>query len=136
MRIDTLRLVGSAQTNRAMEAELVRIAGKTVGRRPPAPKRDGTGQLAYPWDEPLATAALAYHRTSTRVVRDLYTSSARRLEPLYDELAADVAADDRGWDRAARTISSSFGTTRVLIGRRSCGGVWIVLMSFAPVRLM
>ena len=43
MRIDTLRLVGSAQTNRAMEAELVRIAGKTVGARPPAPKRDGTG---------------------------------------------------------------------------------------------
>ncbi|MBK7074239.1 MAG: hypothetical protein IPH44_18245 [Myxococcales bacterium] len=105
MRIDTLRLVGSAQTNRAMEAELVRIAGKTVGARPPAPKRDGTGQLAYPWDEALATAALTYHRTSTRIVRDLYASSARRLEPLYDELAADVAADDRGWDRAVRTIS-------------------------------
>ncbi len=105
MRIDTLRLVGSAQTNRAMEAELVRIAGKTVGARPPAPRRDGTGQLAYPWDEALATAALTYHRTSTRIVRDLYASSARRLEPLYDELAADVAADDRGWDRAVRTIS-------------------------------
>ena len=105
MRIDTLRLVGSAQTNRAMEAELVRIAGKTVGARPPAPRRDGTGQLAYPWDEALATAALTYHRTSTRIVRDLYASSARRLEPLYDELVADVAGDGRSWTEGLASIS-------------------------------
>ncbi|MBK9037110.1 MAG: hypothetical protein IPL61_38680 [Myxococcales bacterium] len=105
MRVDALRLVGSAQTNRAMEAELIRVGGRALGRRPPAPKRDGTGQLAYPWDDALAAAALTYHRTSTRVVRDLYATSARRLEPLYDELRADAAADDRGWDRQVRTFS-------------------------------
>lgn len=105
MNTDALRLVGSAQTNRAMEAELIRIAYRALGRRPPAPRRDGTGQLAYPWDDGLAAAALTYHRTSTRVVRDLYASSARRLEPLYDELVADVAGDRRGWDAGVRTIS-------------------------------
>ncbi|MEZ4401996.1 MAG: hypothetical protein R3B06_18340 [Kofleriaceae bacterium] len=105
MNTDALRLVGSAQTNRAMEAELIRIAGRTLGRRPPGPRRDGTGQLAYPWDAELAAAALTYHRTSTRVVRDLYLSSARRLEPLYDELVADVTADQRGWDAAIETVS-------------------------------
>ena len=105
MRLDNLRLVGSAQTNRAMEAELVRIAHRALATRPPTPRRDGTGQLAYPWDPALADVALRYHRTSTRVVRDLYASAARRLEPLYDELVADVAADDRGWDRGVRTLS-------------------------------
>ena len=83
---DGFRLVGSAQTNRAMEAELVRIVKKVLGRRPENPRRDGTGQLRYGWDAEVAKAALAYHRTSTRVVRDLYASSARRLEPLYEEL--------------------------------------------------
>lgn len=102
---DGLRLVGSAQTNRAMEAELSRIARKALGVRAPAARRDGTGQLVYPWDEALAAAVFTYHRTSTRVVRDLYASAARRLEPLYDELVADVAGDGRGWERDVRTIS-------------------------------
>lgn len=105
MIAEGLRLVGSAQTNRAMEAELVRIGKRALGRRPEEPRRDGTGQLYYPWDDALAAAALAYHRTSTRVVRDLYASPARRLEPLYDELVADVAGDHRGWDARVRTIS-------------------------------
>ena len=105
MIADGLRLVGSAQTNRAMAAELTRIAQRALGPRPPQPQKDGTGQLVYPWDDALARAALTYHRTSTRVVRDLYASSARRLEPLYDELRADVAGDRRGWDARVRTIS-------------------------------
>jgi 23S rRNA G2445 N2-methylase RlmL len=102
---DGLRLVGSAQTNRVMEAELVRIAGRALGPRPPAPRRDGTGQLVYPWADDLARVALVYHRTSTRVVRDLYASTARRLEPLYDELATDAAGDTRDWYRAVSSIS-------------------------------
>lgn len=102
---DGLRLVGSAQTNRDMEAELTRIAGRALGARPPKPTRDGTGQLVYPWDDALANVARRYHRTSTRVVRDLYASSARRLEPLYDELRGDVEADPRGWERDVETLS-------------------------------
>ncbi|HUQ02810.1 MAG TPA: hypothetical protein VM261_09965 [Kofleriaceae bacterium] len=102
---DGLRLVGSAQSNRAMEAELVRITKKLLRRRPDAPRRDGTGQLAYPWDADIAQAALTYHRTSTRVVRDLYASGARRLEPLYEELVEDVRGDDRVWHQGIGSIS-------------------------------
>jgi 23S rRNA G2445 N2-methylase RlmL len=102
---DGLRLVGSAQTNRVMEAELTRLARRALERRPPAPRRDGTGQLVYPWDDALGALALSHHRTSTRVVRDLYALVARRLEPLYDELAAAVAADPRPWAAGARTLS-------------------------------
>jgi 23S rRNA G2445 N2-methylase RlmL len=102
---DGLRLVGSAQTNRAMEAELTRIVKKALARRGEAPRRDGTGQLVYPWDERVAAAALTYHRTSTRVVRDLYASGARRLEPLYEELATDAAGDGRDWHQHVARIS-------------------------------
>ncbi len=102
---DALRIVGSAQTNRAMEAELTRIVKKALARRPESPRRDGTGQLVYPWDDQVAAAALTYHRTSTRVVRDLYASSARRLEPLYDELVEDAAGDGRGWHDGIAAIS-------------------------------
>jgi len=102
---DGFRLVGSAQTNRAMEAELVRIVKKVLGRRPENPRRDGTGQLRYGWDAEVAKAALAYHRTSTRVVRDLYASSARRLEPLYEELVEDVRHDERDWCEGVASIS-------------------------------
>jgi 23S rRNA G2445 N2-methylase RlmL len=102
---DGLRIVGSAQTNRAMEAELVRITKKLLRRRPDDPRRDGTGQLAYTWDAEIAAAALTYHRTSTRIVRDLYASSARRLEPLYEELVDDVRGDARVWHQGLASIS-------------------------------
>lgn len=102
---DDLRLVGSAQTNRVMEGELIRLARRALERRPPSPRRDGTGQLVYPWDDALAGLARSHHRTSTRVVRDLYALTARRLEPLYDELAAAVRADPRRWADGARTLS-------------------------------
>ncbi len=102
---DGLRLVGSAQTNRAMEAELVRLCRRGLERRPPAARRDGTGQLIYPWDDALGGLAFAYHRTSTRVVRDLYALTARRLEPLYDELRDAIAGDPRPWTAGARSLS-------------------------------
>jgi 23S rRNA G2445 N2-methylase RlmL len=97
--IDTLRIVGSPQTNRAMEAEMIRVAVRALARRPPAPKRDGTGQLVYPFDPELAQAAVAYLRTPTRVVRDLYKLRSTRLEPLYDELYEAISADERAWWR-------------------------------------
>ena len=102
---DGLRLVGSAQTNRAMEAELTRLARRALDRRPPPPRRDGTGQLVYPWADDLGALALSHHRTSTRVVRDLYALTARRLEPLYDELRNAIRDDERPWAAGARSLS-------------------------------
>jgi 23S rRNA G2445 N2-methylase RlmL len=94
MIADTLRVVGSPGTGKVMAAELVRL-GQRRGVRPPPPRKLGTGILLYPWDPVLAHTAVWYQRTATRVLWDLYESRARRLEPLYDELVAEVAADPR-----------------------------------------
>jgi 23S rRNA G2445 N2-methylase RlmL len=93
--VNELRIVGSTQTNVVMAAELIRVAQRAVGKRPPNPRREGLGQLVYPFDPELAWAAVTYMRTPTRVVWDLFRSTAPRLEPLYDELRADLAADPR-----------------------------------------
>jgi 23S rRNA G2445 N2-methylase RlmL len=103
--VDELRVIGSPQTGKVMHAELIRVATRALGRRPPEPRKEGTGQLVYPFDPELAQVAVAYLRTATRVVHDLYRSTARRLEPLYDELVRDGAADQRPWIKHARTLS-------------------------------
>jgi 23S rRNA G2445 N2-methylase RlmL len=97
MIVDELRIVGSAQTNRAMEAELIRVVKRALGRRPEVKRRDGTGQLVLAWDAAIAAVAAAHLRTATRVVRDLYRVRASKLEPLYAELVAAVKGDDRAW---------------------------------------
>lgn len=104
MIVDTLRVVGSPGTGKVMAAELVRL-GQRRGVRPPAPRKVGTGILVYPWDPILAHTAVWYQRTATRVLWDLYESRAGRLEPLYEELLADVAGDARAWCPAEGTIS-------------------------------
>lgn len=115
MIVDELRVVGSPQTNRAMEAEFIRVATRALKRRPPPPRRDGTGMLVYPFDAELAQTAVAYLRTPTRIVRDLYRVKARRLEPLFAELSAAVAADDRGW---WKTPGGPAAAGRALVGAR------------------
>src|SRR5688500_15718798 len=95
MIVDELRIVGSTQTNVVMAAELVRVARRALHRRPPEPRKQGLGQLVLPFDRDLAWAATTYMRTPTRVLWDVYRSRARRLEPLYDELLADMRADSR-----------------------------------------
>ncbi|HTR52191.1 MAG TPA: hypothetical protein VMJ10_15865 [Kofleriaceae bacterium] len=95
MLIDELRVIGSTQTNVVMAAELVRVAQRAIHRRPPEPRKEGLGQLVYPFDRELAWAAVTYMRTPTRVLWDVYRSRAQRLEPLYDDLVADIRADER-----------------------------------------
>jgi 23S rRNA G2445 N2-methylase RlmL len=95
MIVDELRVIGSTQTNVVMSAELVRVAQRALGRRPPAPRKEGLGQLVYPFDPELAWAAVTYLRTPTRVLWDVYRSRAERLEPLYEELVADAGRDAR-----------------------------------------
>lgn len=105
MIVDELRVIGSTQTNVVMAAELTRIAQRALGTRPPAPRKEGLGQLIYPFDPGLAWAAVSYLRTATRVVWDVYRSTATRLEPLYAELIADVARDPRAVMRDGDGIS-------------------------------
>jgi len=105
MIVDELRIVGSTQTNVVMAAELIRIAQRAVKKRPPEPRKEGLGQLVYPFDADLAWAAVAYMRTPTRVLWDVYRSRAERLEPLYDELCADIRDDQRALWRDRDGIS-------------------------------
>src|SRR5205823_9076574 len=95
VKADELRIIGSTQTNVVMAAELTRVARRALGVRPPEPRKEGLGQLVYPFDRDLAWAAVTYLRTPTRVVWDLYRSRATRLEPLFEELFEDIAGDTR-----------------------------------------
>lgn len=95
MIVDDLRIVGSTQTNVVMEAELIRVAQRALGRRPPKVRKDGLGQLVMPFDRDLAWAAVTYLRTPTRVVWDIVRSDAERLEPLYDDVLGDLLEDRR-----------------------------------------
>jgi 23S rRNA G2445 N2-methylase RlmL len=105
MIVDELRIVGSTQTNVVMSAELIRIAQRAVKIRPPNPRKEGLGQLVYPFDRDLAWAAVTYMRTPTRVVWDVYRSRANRLEPLYEELCDDISNDGRPLFRDGDGIS-------------------------------
>ena len=105
MIVDELRIIGSTQTNVVMAAELVRVARRALGRRPEEPRKEGLGQLVYPFDRDLAWAAATYLRTPTRVLWDVYRSRATRLEPLYDELLADVRGDARPLFRDGQALS-------------------------------
>ncbi len=102
--VDTLELVGTPETNKVMAGELSRLAVRALGRRPPAPAKRG-GALVYPFAADLADLAVRYQRTATRALWGLYRSRASRLEPLYDELLADLAADSRDWLWDGATLS-------------------------------
>jgi 23S rRNA G2445 N2-methylase RlmL len=81
-----------------MAGELSRLARRGLTTfRLAEPRKAGPGALVYPFDRELALVAVSYCRTASRVLWDLYESAAERLEPLYDELVEDAAADQRGW---------------------------------------
>ncbi|MGE0550082.1 MAG: class I SAM-dependent RNA methyltransferase [Kofleriaceae bacterium] len=105
MIVDELRIIGSTQTNVVMAAELSRVVKRALKRRPPEVRKEGLGQLVMPFDAELAWATVTYLRTPTRVLWDVYRSTADRLEPLYDELVADVRGDTRQLWRSGDGIS-------------------------------
>jgi 23S rRNA G2445 N2-methylase RlmL len=89
-----------------MGGELSRITARALkGHRLARPDKLGQGILLYPFDPKVAQVAVDYHRTSSRVLMDLYESSKLRLEPLYDELRRDVETDDRKWGADGSTFS-------------------------------
>lgn len=105
MIVDELRIVGSTQTNVVMHAELIRLAKRALHIRPPEPRKEGLGQLVFPFDRDLARVAVTYMRTPTRVVWDVYRSAAEQLAPLYDDLVSDISRDTRTLCRDGDAIS-------------------------------
>ena len=91
-----LRLTGSGGANRVMEAELKRIVTRSpFDVRLEKPKREGDSTLLYPFDARVAWVAICYHRTSSRISWDLCSSTAVRLEPLFDDLLWALESEKR-----------------------------------------
>jgi 23S rRNA G2445 N2-methylase RlmL len=106
LAIPTLRLVGAQGTNKIMAGELSRLARRALpGFAVPTPRKAGLGSIVYPFSPELARTAVCYHRTSSRVLADLFTSAAPRLEPLYDDLLAQMKMHPGGWYREGSGIS-------------------------------
>ena len=79
-----------------MEAELKRLVLRSpFAVRLEGPKREGDATLLYPFDARVAWVATCHHRTSSRISWDLCSSTAVRLEPLFDDLVPALSADDR-----------------------------------------
>jgi 23S rRNA G2445 N2-methylase RlmL len=79
-----------------MEAELKRLVMRSpFAVRVEKPKREDEGTLLYPFEARIAWVAACYHRTSSRVSWDLCSSTAVRLEPLFDDLLPALSSDDR-----------------------------------------
>jgi 23S rRNA G2445 N2-methylase RlmL len=96
MRCDELRLTGSGGTNRVMEAEFKRLVMRSPFEvRVPKPRREGEATLLYPFDARMAWVAACHHRTSSRISWDLFSSTAVRLEPLFEEILPSLRTDDR-----------------------------------------
>jgi 23S rRNA G2445 N2-methylase RlmL len=79
-----------------MEAELKRLVMRSpFDVRVPKPRREGEATLLYPFDARIGWVAACHHRTSSRISWDLFSSTAVRLEPLFEELAPSLQLDDR-----------------------------------------
>src|SRR4051794_9152752 len=93
-----------------MEAELNRLVMRSpFGVRVEKPKREGEATLLYPFEACVAWVATCYHRTSSRISWDLCSSTAVRLEPLFDDLLAALLSDDRLPDGAPLRFSVEVG---------------------------
>ncbi len=79
-----------------MEAELKRLVMRSpFDVRLPKLKREGESTLLCPFDARISWVAACHHRTSSRISWDLFSTTAVRLEPLFEELLPALQSDDR-----------------------------------------
>lgn len=122
--VDRLRLVGIPGSNRVMAGELSRLSRRGIDEfRLVEPQKQGLGSVTYPFDPRLAWLAVQHHRTSARVLWDLYESRASRLEPLYDDLVRQGRRDTRPWCwDGARFSVEAYGVDAFAAGERQIVG--------------
>jgi len=117
-RCDELRLTGSGGANRVMEAELKRLVMRSPFQaRLEKPKREGEATLLYPFNAQVAWVASCYHRTSSRISWDLYSSDAVRLEPLFADLVPALLPDDRLPEGESLRFSVEVGSASKIYAR-------------------
>lgn len=103
---NALRLVGIGGANRAMEAEVKRLAKRGLEAwSSPKPVREDEQTLVYPFDPAFAHLAVNYLRTPSRVLWDIFETEAERLEPLYDDVLAWMKKAGEGWLESGLGIS-------------------------------
>jgi 23S rRNA G2445 N2-methylase RlmL len=122
--VNNLRLVGTAGTNKVMAGELSRLAKRaTLADRLGKPRKEGPGNLVYPFDTDVAALAVRYHRTCVRVLWDLFQTRAPRLEPLYEDLLSLMKEESRDWLARQFSISvSARGMREFAAGERQVVG--------------
>lgn len=127
MIVSHLALIGASGTNKVMAGELVRLSKRAFeAAQLDEPIKEGLGALLYPFDPTLAALAFTWHRTSSRVLWDLYRSDAVRLEPLYEELLADVTGDTRPWLADLPDDGATFSITPGATQEFAAGGRQLV----------
>jgi putative N6-adenine-specific DNA methylase len=113
VRCDDVRLTGSGGANRVMEAEMKRLVMRSPFNIPlPKPKREGEATLLYPFDARIAWVAACHQRTASRISWDLFSSTAVRLEPLFEEMLPALTADDRLPAAATLRFSVDLGSAQ------------------------
>ena len=113
---DKLRIVGAFGSNKVMAGELSRLVRRAYNDiRVPVPDKEGPGAVSYPFDARMAAVAVRYHRTSARVLWELYRSPAVRLEPLYEDIFRLVRDDPH------RTLISGYGLSVSAFGVSAFG---------------
>lgn len=119
-----LRLVGVAGSNRVMAGELSRLTRRAYDDvRVPIPTKEGPGALSYPFDAKLAATAVQFHRTSARVLWELYRLPATRLETLFQNLLQALAHETRAWYWDGATLSvRAYGVQELPAGERQVVG--------------
>ena len=96
-----------------MEAELKRLVMRSPFEvRVPNPKREGEATLLYPFEPRIAWVAACHHRTSSRISWDLFSSTAVRLEPLFEELLPALTADERLPAKPTLSFSVDLGSAQ------------------------
>lgn len=120
-----LRLIGVYGTNKVLAGELSRLVRRARDDvRVPVAERLGPGSVAYPFDRRMAEVAVRYHRTSARVLWQVMSSRANKLEPLYTDLLAAMTRQPETWFWHGATISvRAFGVSEFQAGERQIVGV-------------
>ena len=102
----TLRLVGVSGAGTLMAGEMSRLVRRAHDDVwVPRPDKSEPGAVVYPFDERMACVAGLYHRTSARVLWQVLSSRAKRLEPLYAELRAQMEQQTEAWYWPGASIS-------------------------------
>jgi 23S rRNA G2445 N2-methylase RlmL len=122
LEVNRLRLVGVAGANKVMAGELSRLARRAFERPELAVPKKDAGSIVYPFDPALAALAVRYHRTSARVLWDLYETDALRLEQLYDDVRAGLANDSRTWLRSGKLSVEAHAVEAFPAGERQVVG--------------